>query len=422
MSVFRDIVADVKLPKMIKVKQLFDRPKIDSIANVIKSEFARPEIANSIKEGISVAITCGSRGVANIALITKLIVLELKKRGAKPFVVPAMGSHGGGTAEGQKSILTDYGVTEDYIGCAIKSSMEVKHIGYTSEGHKVLIDKNAAEADSIIIVNRIKAHTEFRGHYESGLMKMMAIGLGKQQGAEICHASGFKHMAKMVPLFGNAILENANIILGVGIIENAYDETSSIKAMLPEEIIIDEPKYLIEAKKLMAKIWIEDIDVLIVDRIGKDISGNGADPNITGRFATPYASGGIKAQKAVVLDLTEKTHGNATGIGVFDSTTRRLFEKISFEMTYPNAITCTVLNVANIPVVMDSDKDAIAVLIKTCIEIDKENPRIIRIADTKHLEEIYVSAALIEEVKQNPHMQIMGELQDWVFDSRGNIL
>ena len=420
-SVVSELLADVKLPKMTRVRQFFERPIIEDLCAEVRKELSKAEIASSIKPGMRIAITSGSRGVANIALVTKEIVSFLKENGAVPFIVPTMGSHGGATAEGQRQIIEGYGVTEDYCDCQILSSMEVKHIGYTEEGHEVLIDKYAAESDGIIVLGRIKAHTEFRGPYESGLMKMMAIGLGKQQGAEVCHEAGFKHMGKLVPIFGNAILKNAPIIFGVGLIENAYDETCIIKALTPDQIREEEPGLLIKAKELMAKIWIQEVDVLIVDKIGKDISGNGADPNITGKFCTPWASGGIDAQRSVALDLTDATHGNATGIGVFDSTTRRMFDKMSFEMTYPNAITCTVPLIGHIPLVLENDRDAIALALKSCNEIDKNNPRIIRIKDTMHIDEILVSEAIIEEAQNHPNMEVLSKPEEFPFDSEGNL-
>jgi hypothetical protein len=406
---------------MALVRQIFDRPVLEDLITEVRRELAQEKIAAAIRPGMRIAITGGSRGVANIALILREIASICRERGAIPFIVPAMGSHGGATAEGQLEVLESYGITEEYCGCEIISSMETKQISVTSEGHPVLIDKHAAEADGIILVNRIKGHTAFSGVYESGLMKMMTIGLGKQEGAEVCHMSGFKHMHHLVPLFGISILSNSPVIFGLGLIENAYDETCKITALLPDEIISEEPKLLLEAKKLMGHIWIEETDVLVVDKIGKNISGDGADPNVSGSFATPYASGGIKAQRRAVLDLTDETHGNANGMGVFDATTRRLFNRTSLEKTYPNAVTNTVLLMVKIPIIMDSDKDAIAVAIKACNEIDYDNARVIRIRDTSHIDEIWVSENLLPEVRQNPHLEQISEPEPMPFDAQGNL-
>lgn len=421
MEVFTQLVQDVKLPKMVLCKQHFERPIIEDIPAKIRKEFERRGIGDTIKHGMTIAIPCGSRGVNNISLILRTIVEICKEKGAKPFIFPAMGSHGGATAEGQLEMVMGYGVTEEAMGCPIKATMEVVPIGYTPEGHQVFIDKYAAAADGIIVVGRIKAHTDFRGPYESGLMKMMTIGIGKQHGAEVCHLSGFKNMARLVPMFGNVILQNAPILFGMGLIENAYDDTCIIKCLTPAEIPEEEPMLLEKAKSLMGHLLIPEVDLLIVDRIGKDISGPGADPNVTGSFLTPYASGGITAKRRVALDLTDETHNNANGIGLFDATTRRLYEKMDFAKTYPNAITCTELRGVAIPIVMESDKDCISVGLKTCNESDPENPKVIRIKDTMHIGEIYISEALIPQAKAHPQMEIMGEPQPFLFDENGNM-
>lgn len=406
---------------MVKVRQIFDRPVLKDVEGEVRRQLSQEKISSAIKPGMRIAISAGSRGITNIALILRAIVSFCKEKGADPFIIPAMGSHGGATAEGQLEILHSYGITEEYCGCKIISSMETTQIGYTPEGHPVWIDKYAAASDGIIVVNRIKAHTAFRGEYESGLMKMMTIGLGKQKGAEVCHKAGFKHMHHLVPLFGKSIIKYAPILFGLGIIENAYDETCKLAALLPGEIITEEPKLLIEAKKLMGRIWFDETDVLIVDKIGKNISGDGADPNITGAFLTPYAEGGIKAQRRIVLDLTDETHGNAAGIGVFDATTQRLFNRMNLEITYPNAVTNTVLSMVKIPIIMENDRDAIAVAIKSCNEIDYNNVRIIRIRDTAHLDEIWVSENMLDEVRDNPHLEQISDPEPLPFDEKGNL-
>ena len=418
-----DFVSEVKLPKMFKVKQLFARPKIEpeDIPKVIENLLSEPKFSDQVKPGMRIAITAGSRGIANAALTTKCIADFVKSRGAIPFVVPAMGSHGGATAEGQKELLEGYGITEEYLGCLIISSMEVKNIGVNEEGMDVLIDKNAAEADGIILGCRIKPHTAFRGPYESGIMKMMAIGLGKQQGAEVCHEAGFKNMAKYVPMFGRAILKNAPVLFAVPTIENAFDETSHIFAVNADEFVDREPELLKIAFANMPKIWVDECDVLIVDKIGKNYSGDGMDPNITGTFCTPYATGGIVSQRVAVLDLSEETHGNAIGLGFSSATTKRVFEKLNLASMYPNAITCTVLGGARIPIIMESDKETIQVCVKTCNEIDKSNARIVRIPNSLHIEHIMLSESYYEEAKNNPHLVIESEPSDLPFDENGNL-
>ena len=285
-----------------------------------------------VKKGDTIAITVGSRQIANLPLIVKTLAEELKKIGACPFVVPAMGSHGGATAEGQKAIVESYGMSESYTGIPIKSTMETTNIGLTEDGRPTFIDAYAAKANYIIALNRIKPHTSFRGKYESGLMKILVIGLGKQRGAEICHNEGFGRMAYNIEMFGKSIITHAPILLGIGIVENAFDKTFKIEALTPQQIISEEPKLLSLAKEKMGKILFSSCDVLIVDQIGKNISGGGMDPNITGRFSTSYATGGIKAQTVTVLDMTKESHGSALGIGVAETTTQKLWIKLAFLM------------------------------------------------------------------------------------------
>ena len=417
------LVSDTFVPKMFRVRQVFPRPRIASeeIPGIIDALLSEEKFASRVKPGMRIAITAGSRGIANNALTTKCIADFCKKRGAKPFVVPAMGSHGGATAEGQREVLESYGITEEYLGCPILSSMEVKKVGVNEEGFDVCIDKNAAEADGIILGCRIKPHTAFRGPYESGLMKMMAIGLGKQVGAQQCHEQGFKNMAKNVPMWGRTILKNAPILFGVPTIENAFDETCKIVAVAAEDIEAEEPVLLKEAFSYMPRIWVDSCDVLIVDHIGKNFSGDGMDPNITGTFCTPYATGGIDAQRVAVLDLSPETHGNGIGLGYASATTQRVFDQLDLASMYPNAITCTVLGGVRIPIVMESDRECIQCCIQTCNEIDKTRPRLVRIPNSLHLEHIQLSEAYYEEAKANPNLEIESEPEDLPFDSEGNL-
>ncbi len=423
MSVVSKLARDVKLPKMVKVQQIFNCEKLDTsnISSEVDKLLSQDKYSNSISEGKKICITCGSRGISNIALIIKSIVDYCKKVGARPFVIPAMGSHGGATAEGQKKLIEGYGVTEKYIECPIYSSMETIEICKNEEGVSVFIDRYAAESDGIIVCGRVKPHTCFRGKYESGLMKMMAIGLGKQHGAEVCHERGFKNMKKNVYLFGKAIIANAPIVCGIAILENPYDETRRLVALGPDEIEEKEPELLNEARNNMPKIYFEKTDVLIVDKIGKNFSGDGMDPNITGTFATPYASGGINAENVVVLDLSDESHGSAVGIGGADAITKRLFDKMDLEMTYPNAITATTIKGSKIPMILKSDKEAIQIALRTTVDSDKNNPRIIRIKNSLQLDEIYISEAHLDEAKINPNIKILSDPEEFPFDENGNL-
>lgn len=420
-SVIKKLVSDAYIPKMVSVKQNFPRPRVDNVPARVRELIEREEIKSTIKPGMEIAITCGSRGIANIKFIIREICTCVKERGAKPFIVPSMGSHGGATAEGQREIIESYGVTEEFCGAPIRSCMDVRRIGSTEDGRDVFIDKIASEADGIIVAGRVKPHTDFRGPYESGLMKMMVIGLGKQRGAETFHEEGPEHMARNLQLYGKAILENAPILFGIAILENAYDETAKIEALLADEFIDKEPELLLEARTLMPKSYIQDVDLLIVDRIGKDISGDGMDPNITGRFCNPYVSGGMNAKKIAILDLTDETHGQMVGLGYGDVTTRRCLEKCDFEASYPNALTTTTFIPFRVPIVLDSDRDAIGACLKYCGNNDKQNPRVMRIRDTLHMGYIWVSEALIGEVKAHPNMEILGPPEPLPFDENGNL-
>ncbi len=422
MGTVERLLSSVELPEMVSVRQKFDDTHIpaEKIPDVVKAQLDRTKIKEKIKPGMEIAITVGSRGVANIPVIIKAIGDFVKSQGATPFLVPAMGSHGGATAEGQRAVIEGYGVTEEATGCEIRSSMETALIGETPNGMPVRIDKNAYEADGIIVCGRVKPHTGFRGPYESGIMKMMAIGLGKQFGAEIIHRDGFGHFKEYIPMFGNAILKNAPVLCGVALLENAYDKTREIVSLTPQEIIDEEPKLLLRAKSYMPRILFDACDVLIVDQMGKNISGDGMDPNISGRFPTPYADGGIKAQRVVALDLTDQSHGNACGIGLADVTTRRLFSKMDFEQTYPNAITNTVVEEMKIPMIMESDKLAVQMALKSCVEINHQAPRVVRIHTTMDMDEIQISAGLVEEARQNPALEILGETKPMKFNGQGN--
>ena len=422
-NVISVLANEQNIPKFYKVHQHFDPThiKIEDITSLVFSELNRCKINEKIVKGMTVAITCGSRGIANIKEITKAVGDYFIHLGARPFVTATMGSHGGARADGQLEILTSYGIHEQYLGFPVKSSMETKQIGYTKTSLPVHMDRNALEADAIFVVGRIKAHTAFEGPYESGIMKMITIGLGKQKGAETVHEFGFGTAAQMIPEFARVALEKTNIIGALGIIENAFDQILDLVAMKKEEIVTIEPQLLKRAKSAMGRIYISHADVLIVDQIGKNFSGDGMDPNIAGNFATPYKKGGLQKQVIAVLSLSPETHGNFNGIGLADITTRRAFNQMNFENTYPNAITSTVLNVVKIPMVLANDKIAIQIAIRSCNNIDKKNPKIIRIKNTRDIEEIEVSEGLIDEVRLIKELDIIEGPKSLKFDKDGNL-
>jgi hypothetical protein len=416
------IVGKQPLPKMCKVRQKFDDCQIHDVEAEVKKKLERHGTLDRIKPGQSIAITAGSRGVANIAGIIKTIVAEVRRVGGEPFIVPTMGSHGGATAEGQLEVLASYNITEEAMGCPIRSSMETVQVGVSEYGKPARVDKNAWEADGIIVVGRVKPHTAFRGIYESGLIKMITIGLGKQFGAEICHADSFKYMEQNITSIAKVVLEKGKIIFGLATLENAYDQTRRIEAVPAERFFAEEPALLEEAKEHMPAILFPEFDVLIVDEIGKNISGDGMDPNITGTFCTPYASGGANKQRTVVLDLTEETHGNACGLGMADFSVQKAFDKMDFEKTYPNSLTSTVTGPAKIPMIMANDKLAIQAAVQTCNKIDYHNPRIVRIKNSLQIGEIYISASLLAAARQNRRIEILEEPEEMAFDQYGNLL
>lgn len=417
------LLQKVQLPPMFRVRQVFDRTHIapEDITDYIAGMLSDAPHTRKIRPGMRIAITVGSRGVANIPIITKAIADFVKSRGAHPFVVPAMGSHGGATAEGQRAVLAGYGVTEETIGCPILSSMEVKKIGVNADGMDVFIDKNAAEADGIIVNCRIKPHTSFRGPFESGIMKMMTIGLGKQVGAETCHRAGFKYMAKYVPMFGQAIIENAPILFAVATIENAYDQTAELVTVDAPDVYEQEPILLQRAFANMPRILVDSCELLIVDECGKYFSGNGMDPNVSGKFPTPYASGGIESQHIVALDIDEASHGNAQGLGLASATTVRAVKKLDLDAMYVNGITCKMLYGCEIPPFMNNDREAIQMGLAMCVDYDEAHPRIVRIPNTLHLEHIMLSEAYYDEARRNPDLIIESEPAPLAFDADGNL-
>lgn len=416
MDIIKEILKDILIPGMVKVRQNFHAPQLEDVADAVRNTLNDTNVLARINQGDSVAIAVGSRGLADLPVLVRETVREIKRVGGQPFIVPAMGSHGGATSEGQIDVLHQLGVTEGAVEAPIKSSMEVVKIGELPNGLPVYIDRNAYEADKIVVINRVKPHTAFRGPVESGLMKMITIGLGKQKGAEAAHAFSFKYMAEHVPEMAKISLSEAPIIFGLASLENAYDKIAKVVAVPSEDLETVEPELLKEAKSLMPKIHFDEFDVLIVDELGKDISGDGMDPNITGNFATPYATGGPDIKRTVVLGLTEKTHGNANGIGMADMTTKAVVDEIIWEKGYANALTSTVIEVIKLPMVLETKELAVKAAIKTCNAFDLNKVKAVRIKNTLDIGEIWISESLIEEAKQNSNLEIISDLQELVLD------
>lgn len=420
-NVVTAIASQCSLPRMIPVQQLIDHSHIapEDIPEIVRGQLEC--MRERIRPGMRICITCGSRGVANIQAVTRAIVDFVRSCGAEPFIIPAMGSHGGATAEGQTAVLAGYGITEQTMGCPICASMEVVQVGMTKQGYPVYVDKYAHQADGILLCGRVKAHTAFHGKYESGVIKMGVIGLGKQAGAQALHRDGLSEFSTLIPEAGRIIFQQENIVGGLALAENAFDQTFLIEGIRTEDIFDREPEILRLAKSRMGHIFFDDLDVLVVDRMGKDISGLGMDPNVTGRYCVPYLPPEKRIQHLAVLDLTEASHGNANGIGIADVTTLRLAQRIDIDATYPNSVTSTVLSAVRIPMITHSDQTCIQVALKTCNHYDRQHPRIVRIRDTMNIEEIEISEAMLDEAEKNEHVRVLGPAHDWAFDENGNL-
>lgn len=416
---------DAPMPLMYRARQRFPNPVVADIEAEVERELRA--LDGRIKPGARIAITAGSRGVANIARILRAVGNEVRRYGGEPFVFPAMGSHGGATAEGQVTMLAELGVTDETVEMPIVSSMEVVELGRLENGMPVYLSKTAYEADGIIPVGRVKPHTDFRAPVESGLAKICAIGMGKQKGAETIHAYGPEGFTRWMPKIVQLMVERAPILLGLGIVENAYHQTAVIKAVPATEIGgAGEAALLREARALMPAIPFDEFDVLIVDEIGKNISGCGMDPNIIGRmmirgvpeFERP------RITNIVALSVTEQSHGNATGLGLADFIPLRLLEQVDWHATYMNSLTAGINGVqrTKVPIVLPTDRAAVAAAIRACGRADWENVRLVRIQNTLELGEIAFSATLLEEAKLNPSLEVEPDPQPLAFDADGRIL
>ena len=415
----------MNLPKMVGVKQKFKTNSIKDIRAAVRSTLASINPEKYVSSGESVAITAGSRGIANIAVILAELISELKKIGARPFIVPAMGSHGGAKAEGQRRIIEHYGINEETMGVPIKSSMEVVQVGKTADGIPVLLDKNAFQADRIIVVNRVKPHTDFKGEIESGLIKMMSIGLGKQKAADHYHnvfmRLGHYHVLTSV---AREIVKQCPIAFGLALVENQRDETEIIQAIPAAKIEETERELLVIAKNLLPGIPFDPIDLLIIDEMGKNISGTGMDQNVIARTVIPYHQVPSKPQitRIFVRDLTSDSEGNATAIGNADFTTRRLVGKIDHRATNMNAITSSCPEAVRIPPFFDDDQETIETALKTIGEVAPENARIVHIKNTLMLEKMYISEALIADAENFNAIEINAKPNYMQFDETDNLV
>ncbi len=407
-------------PPLIPVDQHFDRPRLTDIKGRVRSELAK--VANADLYGKSIAITVGSRGIAGLVEIVAALVAGLRSKGAHPFIVPAMGSHGGATAEGQRQVLAGYGITEVSTGAEIRSSMEVVEVACLPDGTPLYTDRHAFEADAIVVMNKVKPHADFKARYESGLVKMLSIGLAKHKGAVALHSHGFARFRDVLPQAAESLLKHLPVLFGLAILENAFDDLMDLE-IIPADRIMEREKALLEtAKASIGRLQFPEIDVLIVDEIGKNISGEGLDPNVTGRPGSGLP--GFDAptiQKIVALDVTPQSHGNGVGIGSADISTRACVEKIDLGAMYTNAITATILAPAKLPMVLETDHDAIVVALKTCNLVTPQTARIVRIKNTLEIHRIWVSPALLDHVQASETLSIAGLASGMVFDAAGRL-
>lgn len=392
-----------------KVRQNFPRERISDIERTVTAQLAK--VGSVIKPGASIAIAAGSRGIANIARMVKAAADFLRNADAKPFIVPAMGSHGGATAEGQRELLASYGITDQAMGCPVRAAMEVVELPNDGLKTKLFMDRLTWESDGVIVINRIKPHTDFHGDFESGLAKMIVIGLGKERQAFEMHSFGVHGLRDLVPQAAKRLLATGKILAGIGIVENAYDETMIVEAIPAANIWTREPQLLAIAKQNMPRLPVENLDVLIVDRFGKNISGTGMDTNIIGRIhiAGEPEPTSPRIKMIVVTDLTDESHGNATGMGFADLVTRRLFQKIDFPVTYKNVMTAGFPDRAKLPMVAETDREAIDIALRAAGCRDISRARVARISDTLHLGELLVSDTVLEEVRAQPHIETFDE-------------
>ena len=406
--------------QLTKVRRSYARPAVADVAGEVAAQVG--EVARDASIQGSIAIAVGSRGIANIVDIVRTVVSELRARGASPFVIPAMGSHGGGTAEGQAEILAGYGITAQSVGCPIRSSMETVELTPDGGHNRVFMDRLAYASDGVVLINRVKLHTDFHGPHESGLVKMSVIGLGKHRQALEIHSAGVHGLRHHIPWTAQQIFASGKVLFGIALVENAYDETMVVRALRADEILAQEPALLDISRANMPSLPVDDIDVLIIDRMGKDISGSGIDPNIIGRnlIRDEPEPERPRVKAMTVHDLTPASHGNAVGMGFADVTTRRLFNRLDLQATNENTVTSSFLQRGKIPVVAPDDETAYAWALRSCNLAAGTPPRVVRILDTLHLIDLHVSDSVLSDLRDRDDITILSEAEP-TFTATGDL-
>lgn len=415
--------ASAILPPVVRLRQTTPHPVVADVADEVRRLWQASRLAREVRPGQRVAVAVGSRGIANLAVMVRATLDVIRDLGARPFIVAAMGSHGGATPEGQRQLLAEYGISEPALGVEVRTEMETVRLGDNSWGEPVSWDRNAAAADAVVTISRIKPHTDFRGLYESGIVKMLAIGLGKRDGAARHHRWGFRGLRDMMPETARVIVEKTRFLAGLAVLENAHEQTARLQVVDRDELFTTEPILLDEARALMGRLPFDRLDLLVIGEIGKNYSGAGIDPNVVGRlliegepdFETP------KITRICALDLSPESHGNGTGVGIADLTTERLLRAIDPVPFRMNNLTACFLWRSKLPIAFATDRECLEAGVATCWQPDLARVRMAVIPNTLELTELWASPALLDEAHRRPHLEVIGEPRPLPFDAAGQL-
>jgi hypothetical protein len=410
-------------PPLARVRQSVPQPRVADVAGTVRRLILESRLRERVPAGGTIAVGVGSRGITSIPVVAKAAVAALKQMGYRPFIVAAMGSHGGATAAGQRELLASYGITPEAMGVEVRTDMDTVVLGTSIVGLPIYFDRNAYHADGIVLLNRVKPHTDFHATHESGVLKMLTIGLGKREGASQVHKLGVRGLQEVLPAVGRFLVENTKFALGVAIVENAEDVPAEIVALEPETIFEVEPRLLDRARELMGRLPFDQIDVLVVGELGKNYSGAGLDPNVIGRlmietqpdFDRPVVT------RLVVLDVSAESHGNIVGVGFADLTTERLVAQLDSDAFRINTLTSCCLERARIPITLPTDRDVYQAALETCWHIDPAEARVVVIPNTLELNTLWVSRPLEDEVRRHPHLSLETDFQVVPFSPDGTL-
>jgi len=413
----------MKLPQMVDIKQSFPHQRLEDVTGTVNQELRRSGLAERIKPGQRVGITAGSRGITNITGILAAVVEFIKSLDAQPEIIAAMGSHGGGTGDGQRQILEALKITPDNVGAPVRTGAECRQVGVLDGGIPVYVTEIARQCDAIVVVNRVKEHTAFHGPAESGLQKMITIGLGGPEGARTLHRSGAAELHRIIPAAARLIMEHLPVVMGLAILEDAYKDTMKITALPPEQFVAGEEELLKEARKILPRLPVDNLDLLIVEKMGKNYSGTGMDTNVIGRMRVMgvHEPESPRIRHIAVLDLTDESHGNANGVGLADFTTRRLVKKINWDITIKNVLTSTFTKRAMQPITLPDDRAAIEAALESLGYVQPGEARVIQIKNTLQLAGMRVSTPLLSELRQKQNVEIVGQPEEMAFDWTGRL-